>query len=64
MENKRTAFAAMDVFLRINASEFGGDPLDLARQLELVAERTDSLAAATDRFENWLRANVGSRETS
>ena len=57
--NKRTAFAALDVFLRLNGSAFSGDPLDLAQQLEHVATRTDSLDAATRRFEEWLRANVG-----
>jgi death-on-curing protein len=56
--NKRTAFAAMDVFLRINGLAYAGDPIELARQLELVAERTDSLAGATDRFETWLRERV------
>ena len=56
--NKRTAYAALDVFLRINALMFSGDPLDLARQLELVAERADSLAAATERFEGLLRGAV------
>ena len=56
--NKRTAFAAGDVFLRLNGFEFSGDPLELARQLEEVAERTGSLADATDRFEAWLRESV------
>jgi death-on-curing protein len=43
--NKRTAFAACDLFLRWNGLEFSGDPLGLARQLEAVAERTDTLEA-------------------
>src|SRR5262245_32650358 len=30
--NKRTAFAAMDVFLRINGVAYAGDPIELARQ--------------------------------
>jgi len=53
--NKRTAYAALDVFLRMNGLMYAGDPVDLGRQLESVAERTDSLSAATGRFENWLR---------
>jgi death on curing protein len=57
--NKRTAYAALDVFLRLNNVYYTGDPIHLARQLESVAERTDSLDAATARFEDWLRANVG-----
>jgi death on curing protein len=56
--NKRTAYAATDVFLRLNGLAYSGDPLDLARQLELVAERTGSLAQASDRFEAWLRERV------
>jgi death-on-curing protein len=56
--NKRTAFAAMDVFLRINGLAYAGEPIDLARQLELVAERTDSITEATDRFESWLRDHL------
>lgn len=56
--NKRTAYAAVDVFLLVNGTQYVGDPLELARQLEKVAERSDSLSAATERFEAWLRANV------
>jgi death-on-curing protein len=56
--NKRTAFAVMEVFLDLNGLEYSGDPLELARQLEAVAERGDSLDAATDRFEAWLRERV------
>jgi len=56
--NKRTAFGVLDVFLRLNGSQFSGEPVALAQQLEQVAERSDSLAAATDRFEAWLRAHL------
>ena len=56
--NKRTAFAATDTFLRINGFAYSSDPLELAKKLESVAERSDSLAAATDRFESWLREQV------
>lgn len=56
--NKRTAFAAMDVFLRLNGRIFAGDSVALARQLEAIATRTDSLEAATGRFEEWLRAHT------
>ena len=60
--NKRTAYVAVDVFLRSNGMMFSGDPLDLARQLELVAERADSLGAATERFESWLRKEASALE--
>jgi death-on-curing protein len=59
--NKRTAFAATEVFLDINDLECVGEPLELAQQLEGVAARDDSLSAATDRFEAWLRERVGPR---
>ena len=57
--NKRAAFAAADVFLRLNGLLFSGDPLDLAQQLEVLATRADSLERATDRFEQWLRHRIG-----
>ena len=57
--NKRTAFAALDVFLRLNGTAFAGDSIALAQQLEAVAARTDSLEDATARFEAWLREHVG-----
>lgn len=56
--NKRTAFAALRHFLRLNGLTFASCSLDVARQLERVAERTDGLDAATTRFEEWLRAHV------
>jgi death on curing protein len=59
--NKRTAYMAGDVFLRANNLLFNGEPVELSRQLELVAERTDSLMEATARFEAWLREHVAPR---
>lgn len=56
--NKRTGYIAATVFLRANGRPFTGDRLDLARQLESVATRTDSLDAATGRFEDWLREHI------
>jgi death on curing protein len=56
--NKRTAFAVLDVFLRINGVRYNGGPIELAQQLEALAERNDSLDAATSRFEDWLRETV------
>lgn len=53
--NKRTAFAALDVFLRLNGLEFRGDPVELGRMLEdpTSPELTDDEADA--RFDAWLR---------
>ncbi len=62
--NKRTAFAACDVFLRLNGLAFTGDPIEFAIQLEAVAERPGGLEEATDRFEEWLRPQVHPREES
>jgi death-on-curing protein len=56
--NKRTAFHAFITFLRINDHEFTGDPFELVRRLEHVAERTGSLEQATDTFGAWLRDYV------
>ncbi len=57
--SKRTAYIAALVFLRVNGRPYTGDYLELAQQLEAVAMRTDSLEAATRRFEDWLRPRVG-----
>jgi death on curing protein len=59
--NKRTAFAACDVFLRLNGIVIVGDPIELALQLEAVAERSDDLEAATNRFDVWLRVHIRPR---
>jgi death on curing protein len=59
--NKRTAFIATEVFLDLNGYTLTVDPLALATQLEAIASRDDSLDAATDRFEAWLRERVGPR---
>jgi death on curing protein len=56
--NKRTAFLAMDAFLELNGLEFTGERLDLARQLEAVAERPGERTAAEHDFEAWLRERV------
>lgn len=56
--NKRTAFASLRHFLALNGLDFTEQSIEVARQLELVAERTDSLEAAMARFEDWLRNNV------
>jgi death-on-curing protein len=56
--NKRTAFAASRVFLRVNGYRQAAASLEMAKELEAVATRADSLEAATARFEAWLRADV------
>ncbi len=59
--NKRTAFLSLDTFLAANGLDFAGEPLDLAHQLERVAERPGQRDAATDEFEAWLRERVEQR---
>jgi death-on-curing protein len=54
--NKRTAFAAMDVFLRLNGQRFNGDSIELARHLEAIATEQQQRKAAIDAFERWLGA--------
>src|SRR5579884_524983 len=53
--NKRLAFGAMDVFLRLNGCRFVGETDDAVAQFEALARGTDSLQAAPERFEAWLR---------
>ena len=56
--NKRTAFVAADVFLRVNGSLFTGDPMEMARHLEAVADPGSNEEGLTNRFVGWLRRNV------
>ncbi len=62
--NKRAAFAACDVFLRINGFIYMGNPLSLAQQLEQIATRITSLEEAVRQFEQWLRTHVQLRTPS
>jgi death on curing protein len=59
--NKRTAFQTLDAFLWVNGWEYVGDPLELARQFERFAERSNDPAEAIDGFEAWLREHVQPR---
>ena len=56
--NKRTAYIAAVTFIEWNGLKVLAEPLEMARQLELLAERTDSLDEATRRFEQWLHENT------
>ena len=60
--NKRTAFHSFIAFLRLNGHVFTGDPFELVRGLERVAERTGSLSDASEEFTLWLRQHVLERE--
>ena len=59
--NKRTAFATLDAFLWVNGWEFVGEPMDLARAFEQLAESSNEPDAAIDIFEAWLRQFVQPR---
>jgi death-on-curing protein len=59
--NKRTAFQTLDAFLWVNGWEYVGDPLELARQFERFAERSNETEKAIDAFEAWLRQYVQPR---
>lgn len=59
--NKRTAFAAMQVFLDVNGLSIQADNLDIAKQLIAVAEREDGLEEATARFAAWVRERTVER---
>lgn len=53
--NKRTAMAAMRVFLQINGYMIDSDPLPIALHIEAVADRLGTLDEAIDAFAAWLR---------
>ncbi|HET8523365.1 MAG TPA: hypothetical protein VFL82_09035, partial [Thermomicrobiales bacterium] len=55
--NKRTAFAAIKIFLEANGQPLIISPLDVARELERIAEAEDRVSAA-EAFEVWLRQAV------
>jgi death on curing protein len=56
--NKRTALAAMIVFLRMNGLRINSDPLPVALHLEAVADRHGTLEEATREFAGWLRERL------
>jgi death-on-curing protein len=56
--NQRAAYLALVTLLRANSHPFNGNPLDLAREIEAVAARLDSLEAATHRPDRWLREHI------
>ena len=58
--NKRTGYAELSVFLRTNGIRLAIDWLDVAKQLEAIAEAPDR-EVATTAFAVWLRANVAPR---
>lgn len=59
--NKRTAFAATDVFLRLNGMQDGGDPIMMAEQREAVANSEETREDAEQQFAAWLRDRVRPR---
>ncbi len=58
---KRTAYLALNTFLRLNGFTYSGERLALARQFEQFAERSGHPDAAIDAFEAWLRERVQPR---
>jgi death-on-curing protein len=62
--NKRTAYLALNTFLRMNGLTYSGDRLELAKQLEQLAGRSSEPDAAIDAFEAWLRQYVQPRSES
>lgn len=60
--NKRTAYTAMRMFLTINHVRIDAPSLEVARQLEAVAERVGSLDEATAQFAAWLRERTVPRD--
>lgn len=59
--NKRTAYAALEVFLYRHGVVIPVDPLDVAEQVEAIATRRTTLDEATTHFEQWLRERTQPR---
>src|SRR5215217_4294674 len=59
--NKRTAYLALNTFLRMNGLKYSGDRLELAKEFEQFAERSNKPDAAIAAFEAWLRRYVEPR---
>jgi len=59
--NKRTAFAALEVFLGVNGKTIRGDARGVIDQLEAVANHRGKLTKTTAHFEKWLRSQVNDR---
>jgi death-on-curing protein len=56
--NKRAAYGVLDVFLRLNGMVFNGDPIELAKQFENLAEPGNDRGIATGQLVDWLREHV------
>ena len=59
--NKRTAYLALNTFLRMNGLTYSGDRLALAQQFEQVAECSNEPDETIDALEAWLREYVQPR---
>ena len=58
--NKRAAYGVLDVFLRINGMVFTGNPIELAKQFEDLAEPGEDRSSGTDRLVEWIGERVSS----
>lgn len=58
--NKRAAYGVLDIFLRINGVVFTGDPIELAKQFEKIAEPGEDRNTGTYRLVEWLGERVRS----
>jgi death on curing protein len=56
--NKRTAMAAMRVFLQLNGYAIRAEPLSIALHIEAIADRHGTLDEAIDEFAAWLRERI------
>lgn len=59
--NKRTAFMTGRAFLLRNGYRYIGDRIELAKQIEAVLTREESLQDAEARFVAWLRPQLRQR---
>jgi death on curing protein len=56
--NKRAAYLAMVILLRVNGRLFHGPRMELARRIEALGTRESSLEDATRQLEQWLEQFV------
>jgi death-on-curing protein len=56
--NKRTAIMAGEMFVDLNGHILAHKPLEFAEAILALVNHTESLEAATDRLEAWLRAHL------
>ncbi|MHB8957973.1 MAG: hypothetical protein ACYC4U_34020 [Pirellulaceae bacterium] len=56
--NKRIAFAAADLSLRLTSDYLSGNPQEMSEGFEALPNRSSATSEEVDSFEAWLRGHV------